>query len=148
VYKIRDVYNFEKYDTRTSPGLNCWAWFQLLMILIFTSYLFGNIAHINKLDPYYIFMYGGFIFLSVYALTELMDRNPLAIFWECMRSAFGLTILFVQDDWFGASAYLTSIKWTLAVYFLFSMTLTGWFAIKHKHEDQAILMRGQEFSGQ
>ncbi|HET9431192.1 MAG TPA: sterol desaturase family protein, partial [Chitinophagaceae bacterium] len=63
VYKISDVYNFEKYDTRTSPQLNAWAWFQLLMILIFTSYLFGNIAPINNLDPSYIFLYGGFIFL-------------------------------------------------------------------------------------
>jgi hypothetical protein len=41
----------------------------------FYQLLFGNIALINSLDKSYIFWYGGFIFLSVYALTDLMDRK-------------------------------------------------------------------------
>jgi sterol desaturase/sphingolipid hydroxylase (fatty acid hydroxylase superfamily) len=134
VYKITDVYNFEKYDTRTSPAFNAWAWVQLIMILLFTSYLFGTIAAINQLDKNYIFWYGGFLFLSVYALTDLMDRNPFAIIWECIRSSVGLMFLFQQDDWFGASAYLVSVKYILGAYFILSIIVTGWFAIRHRQE--------------
>ncbi len=138
VYKIDDVYHFEKYDTQTSPTLNVWSWIQLLLILLFVSYLFGNIALINSLDTNYIFWYGGFIFLSVYALTDLMDRNASAIIWECIRCSFGLTILFEQNDWFGAGTYLPAAKFILGTYFIASVLVTGWFVVKHKKEDQQL----------
>jgi sterol desaturase/sphingolipid hydroxylase (fatty acid hydroxylase superfamily) len=89
VYKIEDVYHFDKYDTPSTKSLHAWCWFQLLMILFSIAYLFGNIAVINSLNPGYIFWYGGYVFLSVYALTELMDRNPWALFWEFLRCGMG-----------------------------------------------------------
>ena len=139
VYKIEDVYHFEKYDTKTSPALNAWSWIQLLMILFFISYFFGNIALINSIDKLYIFWYGGFIILSVYALTELMDRNPWAIFWEAARSGLGLAFLLRQNDWFGSSTYLSPAIYILGSYFLLSITVTGWFVLKHKKEDVLVM---------
>ena len=141
VYKIDDVYHFEKYDTRSSFAFNIWTWVQLLMILFFVSYLFGNISLVNALNSGYIFWYGGFIFLSVYALTELMDRNPWAIFWEGVRLAMGLGLLFVQDDWFGARTYFTPIQYVLGSYFILSFLVTGWFVVKHKREDVTVFQR-------
>jgi hypothetical protein len=135
VYKIEDVYHFEKYDTRTSAALNAWSWIQLLLILLFVSYMFGNIALINGLNEYYIFWYGGFLFLSVYALTDLMDRNASAIVWECIRGSIGLAILFNQNDWFGAGTYLPAVKYMLGAYFIISILVTGWFVMKHAKED-------------
>ncbi|RZM11691.1 MAG: sterol desaturase family protein [Pedobacter sp.] len=64
VYKIEDVYNFEKYDSRLSRSLLAWTWIQLLCLLGFVSYLFGNIALIGSPG---IFIYGAFIFVFVYA---------------------------------------------------------------------------------
>ena len=61
------------------------------------SYLFGNIAYINLQDKYYIYWYGGFVFLSVYALTELMDRNKYAPVWEVLRCALGLWFIYDQE---------------------------------------------------
>ncbi len=138
LYKIEDVYHFEKYNTPASPALKTWSWIQLLLILLFVSYMFGNIAFINNLDKTYIFWYGGFIFLSVYALTDLMDRNDSALVWECIRSGLGLYFLFGQNDWFGAGSYLAAIKFILGGYFLISIFVTGWFVAKHKKEDQQI----------
>ncbi len=138
VYKIENVYQFEKYDTPASPALNTWSWIQVLMILVFVSYMFGNIAIINKLDPSYIFWYGGFIFLSVYSLTDLMDGNKYAIVWEVIRSGMGLALLYVEYDWFGAGAYSPLIKYMLAGYFIVSMLVTGWLALKHKKADQQV----------
>ena len=139
VYKIEDVYHFEKYDTKTSAALNAWSWIQLLMILLFISYFFGNIALINSIDKLYIFWYGGFIILSVYALTELMDRNPWAIFWEAARSGLGLAFLLRQNDWFGSSAYLSPAIYILSSYFILSLIVTGWFVMKHKKEDVLVM---------
>lgn len=138
VYKIEDVYHFEKYETRTSPIFNSWTWIQLLMILLFTSYLFGNIALINRLDAGYIFWYGGFLFLSVYALTDLMDRNNSAAVWEIIRSGLGLYFIYRQNDWFGASNYFSQAAYLLAGYFILSIAVTCWFVIVHRKEDQAV----------
>lgn len=138
VYKIDDVYHFEKYTTRSSTALNTWCWLQVLMILLFVSYMFGNIALLNSLDKSYIIWYGGFIFLSVYALTDLMDRNQTAIIGEVFRSGLGLYFLFQQNDWFGASSYVSSITYLLGGYFLISLLVTGWFVMKHKNEDRKL----------
>ena len=135
VYKIEDVYHFKKYDTKTSPALNAWAWVQLLFILISVSYLFGQIAYINSLDSSYIYWYGAFIFLSVYALTELMDRNRYAIISEILRSGIGLWFLWEQGDWFGSGQWVGSVKYMLAAYFVSSILITGFFNVKHYKED-------------
>lgn len=140
VYKIEDVYHFEKYDTASSPALNAWCWIQLVLVLLFVSYMFGNIALINGLDRSYIIWYGLFIFLSVYALTDLMDRNASALAWEMIRGAAGLGLLWYQGDWFGASTYSAFIKFALGAYFIISILVTGWFVLKQKkaaHQMQA-----------
>lgn len=138
VYKIEDVYQFDKYETRSSLALNTWSWVQLMMILFFVAYLFGNIAIINALDTSYIFWYGGFIFLSVFALTELMDRNPYAIVWEGIRSGMGLAFLFTQHNWFGANSYFPVMSYILMGYFACSIVLTSWFVYKHSKEDRLV----------
>jgi alkylglycerol monooxygenase len=127
VYKISDVYNFEKYETRASFAFSTWCWIQLIAILLSISYLFGNIALINSLDSSYIFWYGAFVFISVFALTELMDGSRSAIFWETIRCAAGLSLLWWQNDWFGISNYLPVLVTIIVSYFIISMVVTGWF---------------------
>ncbi|MBL0057479.1 MAG: sterol desaturase family protein [Chitinophagaceae bacterium] len=136
VHKIDDVYHFNKYDTPVSPAFSAWCWIQLVMILLFISYLFGNISLINNLDKYYIFWYGGFVFLSVYAITDLMDGNASAIMWEAVRCSIGLTFVFDQQDWFGASVWLENIQWIIGAYLVFSLFMTGWFVTGHKKEEE------------
>jgi alkylglycerol monooxygenase len=140
VYKIDDVYHFDKYAPRASKALNIWSWVQLLLILISVSYLFGNIAAINKIDKFYIYIYGGFVFLSIYALTELMDRNSYAIGWELAKNILGATIIYRQGDWFGASSYLAWINYALLSYFILSTIITGWFVYSHYKEDRQLVV--------
>jgi sterol desaturase/sphingolipid hydroxylase (fatty acid hydroxylase superfamily) len=135
VYKIEDVYHFEKYDTRTSPSFNAWAWVQLTLLLLSISYLFGNIAYINSIDGSYIYWYGAFVFLTVYALTELMDRNPNAMIWEVLRCGLGCWFLYQQGDWFGAGLWLANLKFIITAYFIISLLATLYFTLKHKKED-------------
>lgn len=135
VYKIEDVYHFEKYDTKTSPSFTSWAWIQLVILLLSISYLFGNIAYINNIDSTYIYWYGAFVFLTVYALTELMDRNPNAMIWEIVRCGMGLYFIYLQGDWFGAGFWINEAGYLMTGYLILSLIITCYFAIRHKKED-------------
>jgi hypothetical protein len=128
VHKIDDVYNFEKYDRPASRSFLIFIWAQLLLLLMMISYLFANIAVINELNSTFIYWYGALIFLSVFALTELMDQHPYAVGWEAIRAALGLGLLYWQADWFGAGQFFSPIVPVLTGYFLFSLLMTAWFS--------------------
>jgi sterol desaturase/sphingolipid hydroxylase (fatty acid hydroxylase superfamily) len=138
VYKIDDVYHFEKYAPKASAALKTWSWIQISLMLLFLSYLFGNIATINKIDRSYIYFYAAFVFVGVYAYTELMDRNPYAIFWEMIKNIFGLSIIYKTGDWFGASQFIPWINYVLIAYFITSTLVVGWFVYLHYKEDRQL----------
>jgi alkylglycerol monooxygenase len=135
VYKIDDIYHYEKYDTKASPALHVWSWVQLLSTLLFVSYLFGNIAGIHTLNSTYIYIYGFFLFLTVYAYTELMSRNKNAVVWETIKNMLGIAIILQTGDWFGAAQLLAPVKLIVLSYFILSTFVTAWFVIKHAKED-------------
>jgi hypothetical protein len=138
VYKIENIYQFEKYNTQSTPLFTAWAWTQLIFLLLFISYLFGSIASINNLNPSYIYWYGAFIFIYVFALTELMDRNKMAIGWEILKFSVGLGLIFWQQDWFGLTAYLPQASLLTTGYLFFSLVTSTWFYLKHRKEDQPV----------
>ena len=106
VNKISDVYHFEKYDTKYRNGFLVWSWFQLIMLLLFISYLFGNIAAIGSPG---MFWFGGYVFLSVYALTELMDKSKQAFTWNLVKDFFGIGWIYYSGDWFWFGKQWTGI---------------------------------------
>lgn len=136
IKKIEDVYHFEKYQPVTSFALQCWCWFQLIVLLTLISYFFGSIAAINKLNPFYIYEYGLFIFLMVYGFTDLMDRNRSAAVAEIIKSTFGFYILFSQGDWFGASTLVPQINVWMGVYLVASTFITIFFVLQHAREEK------------
>ena len=128
VYKIEDVYHFEKYDTPATALLSVWVWVQMVLLLLFISYLFGNIAAIKAIHTSYIFLYGAFVFVYVYAYSELMDRNRSAFIWEMIKGGLGIGIIAYTGDWFGANIILPGIKYVLAGWFIVSILITAWFS--------------------
>lgn len=103
VDSIRDPYHFEKYDTPASRMFLVWSWFQLGFNYFLLVYFFANLAGIGTPDVFY---YGAFIFLSVFAYTELMDRHAYAMYIEILKSAAGLYWVYQSGgDWFGAGQY-------------------------------------------
>ncbi|HMJ48322.1 MAG TPA: sterol desaturase family protein [Ferruginibacter sp.] len=131
VYKIEDVYHFEKYGHTFSRSFAILAWVQLTMLLLFISYLFGNISAIGSPG---IFYYGGFVFVFVYAFTELLDKNPHAVFYELIKAISGIGLIYYFDDWFGISAFYPLIKFIVVGYFLLSLLATAWFSYRLRLE--------------
>ncbi|MEP7317128.1 MAG: sterol desaturase family protein [Panacibacter sp.] len=133
VEKIEDVYNFKKYDPKAGKALQAWSWFQLVMLLLFVSYLFGNIAAIGSPA---MFIYGAFIFLTVYAFTELMDKSPYAFFWEAVKNLLGFYILYQQNGWVGLNTIMPFASEVLGAYFILSSGIAAWFVYDYSKENK------------
>jgi alkylglycerol monooxygenase len=123
VYKISDVCHFEKYNPQVPSSLLAWCWVQLFVLLLLISYLFGNIAAIGAPG---MFVYGAFVFLSVYAFTELLDKNRWAWVWELLKNALGIYVLIQHGDWFGLSQYVPGVPVYLFIFFALSSLITVW----------------------
>jgi sterol desaturase/sphingolipid hydroxylase (fatty acid hydroxylase superfamily) len=120
VYKIEDVYHFEKYDTPASKGLQAYLWAQLICVLLLVSYMFANVAMLKQLGIEQLFIYGAFIFLQVYALTEFMDQTKYAWVLEAIKNIACISLIVKNGEWFGSNAISTAIAPVLIAYFAIS----------------------------
>lgn len=123
IHKIENPYNFEKYNSFTTMPFIIWIWVQFLATLAIIYYLLYNIATIG--NPA-IFIYGGFIFLCVYAYTELMDRNPNAFWWELLKTIIGFYLIYAwKGEWFGGGQAFTLF---LIIFWVIALPITYYFS--------------------
>ena len=127
VNKIEDVYHFEKYNPQLSKGMLIWSFGQLIALLFLLSYLFGNLATIGAPG---IFYYGGFVFLTVFAYTELMDRNPNAWAWELLKVSYALYFVVNSGDWFELNKFLPGSVYIFVGYLVISAFFSVWFSLR------------------
>jgi len=125
VYKIKDVYHFEKYDPKISSGVIVWSWVQMIMMFSLVSYLFGNIAKIGAPN---MFWYGGVVFLSIYAYTELLDKSRYAFLWELAKNFLGVYLIWKNGGWFGVDTIIPYASVILSLYFGVSTVMSAWWA--------------------
>ena len=124
VYKIEDVYRFEKYGQNHSRLLMYWAVTQMMVTLLFISYLFDNIAKIGLPG---IFVYGAFVFITVYSYTELMDGKRFSLFWETLRLAFAVGVLWFYGGWFGLQTVVPFGNYAVLGYLIVSLLVNAYF---------------------
>ncbi|MEZ7504882.1 sterol desaturase family protein [Flavobacterium sp. Arc2] len=137
VTKITNVYAFDKYGTKASSKLIYWSIAQVLMTLLFVSYLFNNIGQIGLPT---IFIYGLFIFITVYSYTELMDESRFSVYWETIRFLFGLGIIYYFGDWFGLNSLFAWGNYIVISYLLLSLVISIYFvALEFKTKNTALL---------
>lgn len=135
VYKIDDVYNFQKYFIKKDITFIYWVWFQLSVIILLTFCMLVNISSIGNLA---IFIYGFFIFLFIYALTDLMDGNSSAFLWEIFKSIYGVSIIYFNEDWFGMSQSIPNTYIFVLLYFMISVFGTFYFWLESKKQQNVI----------
>jgi alkylglycerol monooxygenase len=137
VNKITNVYSFNKYGTENSPKLMYWSVAQVLITLLFVSYLFNNIAVIGLPN---IFIYGLFIFITVYSYSELMDTRTFSVYWESVRFLFGIGILAYFGDWFGMNSILPIGNYIVIAYLLLSLIMTIYFVAFEFKKEKSVLV--------
>ncbi len=131
--KIENPYNFEKYAPKASTYMVAWTWVQFFFTAFLLVYFYGNIA---KLGIPNMFIYGGFIYLMVFAYTELMDRNPYAFLWETLKNVVGIYLIYSMGDWFGISKQFSWATTFIMAYFVLSTIITGYFVWFDIREDK------------
>jgi alkylglycerol monooxygenase len=124
VNKITDVYAFEKYGTQHSNKLMYWSLFQAIITLLFITYMYNSIATIGLPN---VFIYGAFIFLTVYSYTELMDTRKIAAFWEVIRFLVSIAIIAYIGDWFGMNTLFPFATYIIIGYLFISLLVTLYF---------------------
>jgi sterol desaturase/sphingolipid hydroxylase (fatty acid hydroxylase superfamily) len=136
VKKITNIYDFDKYGTIASSKLVYWSISQALITLLFVSFFFANIGTI---DLPFIFIYGLFVFLTIYSYTELMDESPFSVYWETIRVLFGLGILYYFGDWFGLNSVFAVGNSIIMAYLLLSLGMAIYFvAFEFKTKKSAL----------
>lgn len=124
--KIEDVYNFAKYSPESSTFTIVWSLIQITCVLLFTSFLFYNIASISLPN---IFLYAAFIFASVYSFTELMDNNRYAYYFEIFKNLIAVFVLVQFKSWFGFS---NPLLLSFILVYIFSTTIVVSFYCLNK----------------
>lgn len=98
VNKIDDVYHFDKYKPKLSNALLYWSIAHLFVVMFFLLDLF---ARLGSLPANEILVYGIYIFITIYSLTDLMDQNRYNWVFELIRSIVFVAIGFWLGNWFG-----------------------------------------------
>lgn len=95
---VKNMEGFEKHDPVYSAGFMAWSFFQMissLALLCFFFYRMGSIPYTETL------MYGGFLLLSIFANTSLMDKKAYGVLAVILQAAAGVGIILLTGDWFG-----------------------------------------------
>lgn len=124
VTKIENVFAFNKYGTQNSQKLIYWSVTQMLITLLFVTYLFDNVAKIGLPN---IFLYGFFILITIYSYSELMDKSKYAIFWEGLRFSIAIGIIMYYGDWFGLNQVIPFSNPVILSYLTLSFLITIYF---------------------
>ncbi len=111
ILKIENPSEQIKYATTATKTMVQFYWLQLIMLLLFVAYFFGNIAIFNFGE---MFLYGFYVFAFVYALTDLMDNSNTTIFSAAIVLILTFSILFTHTDWF----YVSKINSTIPAFIL------------------------------
>lgn len=121
---IENPYSQVKYDTKASPSLQIWSWVQFTITLLLMLHMLIVLPDLNLTSLY---LYGSFLFLSIFSFTTLMDRKPSAIWTESLKSLFGLAIIGLYGSWFDIESLLPFGTYMIALYHVFSVLAVAWF---------------------
>jgi hypothetical protein len=113
----QDVYRQEKYMPAASAYLKAWSVIQLSITFLIMMFLIMQLVEISKPA---IFVYGFFIFYSVYCYTSLMDRDKYAWILELIRCVVAFVIINYYGGWFTLNNFLPQGTAILVVYFIIS----------------------------
>ena len=124
IESIDSPQDYEKYYPKLSMNLQIWSWIQYFITFCFMMYFINNLHFLSLLEG---FVFASFLFISIYSLTSLMDKNSIAWIYELIRSVIGIFCIFIFGEWFYSSTYFSVISNSLIIYFIFSSLISIYF---------------------
>ena len=124
IESIDSPQDYEKYYPKLSMNLQIWSWIQYFITFCFMMYFINNLHFLSLLEG---FVFASFLFISIYSLTSLMDKNSIAWIYEIIRSVIGILCIFIFGEWFYSLTYFSVISNSLIIYFIFSSLISIYF---------------------
>lgn len=122
-----DPYSQIKYDPYASPSLKAWSWFQLVTNNLLMFYIFHRIGDFHFIHTAY---YLGFIALSIFAYTALMDRDKLAIPMELIKASWGFYLIYLMNGWYDINSLIPYGSQLVSLYMIGSIVASIYFINK------------------
>lgn len=124
IESIDSPLDYKKYYPKLSMKFQIWSWIQYFIIFSFMMYFINNLHLLTLLEG---FVFASFLFISIYSLTSLMDKNSMAWIYELLRSIIGIISIFIFGEWFYSFTYFSVISNSLIIYFIFSSLISIYF---------------------
>ena len=115
---VKAMEEFEKFDPVYSVGFMAWSMLQMLGCLVLLCFFFFRMGQIPYPET---LMFGGFLLLSIFAYTSLMDKKTYGVLATIIQAVAGIAIIFLTGDWFGLNGLWPAGTTVLVVY----MAVTG-----------------------
>ena len=121
--------DYKKYYPKLSLKLQAWSWLQYVLVFCFMMYFINNLYRLSFSDA---IIYAIFLYVSIYGLTSLMDKEPHAWLFEIIKSSIGFLLILVYGDWFFLSTYSNNAIIFIQIYFLISTLIVLYFSFLEK----------------
>ncbi|WNJ19450.1 sterol desaturase family protein [Pontibacter sp. G13] len=127
VFAVEDVYTLEKYEVKTTRAVHLWSWFQFLTTVAIMFHMFLSIGAIKDVfDLSGLIVFGLFLYLSIFALTALMDLKRYSLWVEMLKSALGFAVIGITGDWFLLGESNPFLLQAFMAYLVISPLMVAW----------------------
>ena len=124
ISSIQDPYSQVKYTSNPTQGLLIWSWVQLVVNNLLMYYIMTKIADFEFVD---ILWYAGFLMVSIFAYTSLMDWHWVALPAEVVKVVLGIYLWYRMGDWYLMDTVVPGATQVVVIYFVISLLVTAWF---------------------
>ncbi len=135
--KIKDPYNFKKFNPPVSTGLLFWSNIQFFLFAFFVLYVLKHVSDIGSTGVIHLAV---FVFVQIYSATELMNVNRFAPYFSMVSSLVSIGIYFLDPSWFGTQSLAGFIPFAFLAYFVFQPIMAYKFS-KEWPEKQASIIQ-------
>lgn len=133
---ITDPYNYRKYEGPHNSSIKTWTWIQFLIANVLTV---DFLIHIADMGLQNLFLYGLFVFMLVYSYTSLMDQDRNSIYYELIKSLYGIGLISYLGKWFLINNLFSLGTYFMLSYLVISVVIVAYFSfVTLKNTDPAM----------
>jgi len=121
---IESPYEYKKYYPNLSENLKLWSWIQFGIIFLFIMYY---INHLHLLLFRDAILFAIFLFMCIYSLTSLMDKENNSWIFELIKASFGISLITFSSNWSFMNNYISYADYIIMTYFILSLFVVLYF---------------------
>ena len=121
---IESPYEYKKYYPNLSENLKLWSWIQFGIIFLFIMYY---INHLHLLLFRDAILFAIFLFMCIYSLTSLMDKENNSWIFELIKASFGISLITFSSNWSFMNNYIIYADYIIMTYFILSLFIVLYF---------------------